>query len=256
MLKKLIRSRRFTATAIHLLSSAAVSALAALLVFRVWYPWPFDQLAGGGGLFVLLMCVDVVIGPTLTLVIANPAKPRAELRRDLVIIVVLQIAAFAYGIYSVALARPVALSFEIDRFRLVVAAEIDDESLKRAPAGFDQLPWLGPRRVAALKPTDPAQQERAIALGMAGVDLSMQPSTWVDLSTRRQAAWAAARPVSVLASKYPQAGAELAKIADQAHVDPAAMRFLPLMSRRGSWVVILADSEPLLIGYLPLEGFF
>ena len=57
------RSRRVVATAFHLLASACVAGIAALIVFGVWYPPPYSTIAGGMNLFVLLMSVDVVLGP-------------------------------------------------------------------------------------------------------------------------------------------------------------------------------------------------
>ena len=68
---------------------------------------------------------DVIIGPTLSLVVAAPNKLASEFRRDLLIIIALQVGAFSYGIYSIALARPVVIAFEVDRFRVVSAAKID-----------------------------------------------------------------------------------------------------------------------------------
>src|ERR1039457_430529 len=100
-----------------------------------------------------------------------------------------QLAAFAYGVWSIALARPVYVSFEIDRFRVVTAADIEAKTLADAPAALRSLPWLGPKEIAAVKPTDPAEQLRAIDLGLAGFDLSMVPKYWRDYSSQRDAAW-------------------------------------------------------------------
>ena len=62
---------------------ADVAALAAILVFLVWYPGPFRELAGGRGLFVLLTSVDVVLGPLLTFAVFDRTKSRRHLRLDL-----------------------------------------------------------------------------------------------------------------------------------------------------------------------------
>ena len=73
--------------------------------------------------------VDVVCGPLLTLVLFNPAKSRRELRLDLSLVAVIQLAALAYGLYSISLARPVIQAFETDRFAVVSAVEIDPGQL-------------------------------------------------------------------------------------------------------------------------------
>ena len=69
--------------------------------------------------FFLVMSVDVVLGPVLTFAVFNRAKGVRHLRRDLAVIGVLQTAALAYGLHTVYIVRPVAMVFEVDRFRLV-----------------------------------------------------------------------------------------------------------------------------------------
>ena len=147
----------------------------------------------------------------LTAVVARPGKPVRELRRDLAVIVAIQLAAFAYGISSIAIARPVYISFEIDRFRVVTAADIETKTLADAPAALRSLPWLGPKEIAAIKPADPAEQMRAIDLGLAGFDLSMVPKYWRDYSTQRDAAWKRAQPLAALAVQVSAAGRRCAR---------------------------------------------
>ena len=65
---------RLYAGAIHLAISLSVAALAAYLVFGIWYPSPYPELSGGRELFLLVIAVDVVIGPLITLVIFNRTK--------------------------------------------------------------------------------------------------------------------------------------------------------------------------------------
>lgn len=247
---------RLRAATLHLLASALIAALAAALVFLVWYPPPYSTLAGGVSLFLLIVSVDVVMGPALTAVAASPGKGRAELTRDLAVIVVLQLAAFCYGLYTMAMARPVALAFEIDRFRVVTAADIEAPSLAEAPSGLQRLPWTGPRQIAVIKPTDPAEQMKALELGLAGFDLSFQPKYWREYAPLADAAWRAARPVPLLLAKYPQEAGEVARVAQEAGQQAQALRFLPLMSRRDSWVALMAEPSARVVGYLPVDGFF
>ena len=94
-----------------------MASVAALLVLWVWYPYPYGLLSGGRHLFLLLMGVDVVCGPLLTLVLFNPTKPRRELLTDMALVVCIQLAALAYGLYTAQEARPLFLVHEVDRFR-------------------------------------------------------------------------------------------------------------------------------------------
>ena len=247
---------RFKAAGIHLLASGLVAAVAATLVFWVWHPAPFAAMAGGTSLFVLLVSVDVILGPALTAIVVSPGKRRTELVRDLGVIIIIQLAAFVYGLYAMALARPVVLAFEVDRLRLVTAADIDRATLHEAPVAFQSLSWAGPRMVAAIKPSDLDEQMRSIELGLSGIDLAMQPRQWRDYGAHADAAWKRARPATQLLAKYSQQAASLEAIARSAGRSPEALRFLPLISRQVSWVSVIAEPGATVVGYLPVEGFF
>jgi hypothetical protein len=246
---------RMRAAVLHLGASVLMASLAALLVFAVWYPSPFAALTQVGPVFLMLVGIDIVVGPALTLVIAKPTKPRAELIRDLSVIAALQLAALGYGLHSVAAARPVALVFEVDLLRLVTANEIDESTLAEAPANLRSLSWSGPRLMAVAKPTDPDEQLRTIELGLSGIPLAALPSYWRDYASYADKAWQKSRPVSDLLAKYPQLKPQVAAMAERAGQPPEALRFLPLMSRQSSWVSVLAPGAQVL-GHLPVDGFF
>jgi hypothetical protein len=248
--------RRVAATAAHLAGSAVIATIAAFLVFKLWYPSPYTEMAGGAGLFLIMMGVDVVMGPALTAVIANPTKPRSEFVRDLAIIVVLQLSALIYGLHTMAIARPVVLSFEVDRFRLVTASDVDTDTLSLAPEALRHLSWTGPRLIAAVKPTDPAEQVRSVELGLSGIDLSMIPRNWRKYDEHAADAWRKARPVSELLAHYPKIQPQLARIAMDASRPLGELRFLPVMSRQVSWVAVLSEPGVRIQGFLPVDGFF
>ena len=246
---------RLRAAAIHFVASAAFAGVASLVIFRVWYPPPFASIAGAFTLFTLLVGIDVVLGPALTAVVASRDKPKRVLARDLAVIVSVQLAAFAYGVHTLALARPVALVFEVDLMRLVSAADIDPNALDGAPLALRKLSWSGPRLMAAEKPADGDEQFRAIELGLAGIHLAMQPVYWRDYASQRTTAWQAASPVSKLLMRYPGSADEVAQIAASAKLSAEELRFLPLTSRHADWVALIAPPDARIVGYLPLDGF-
>lgn len=247
---------RFRAASIHLLASAVVAAVAATLVFWVWYPPPFAAIAGGTSLFALLVSVDVILGPALTAIVFNPSKPRAELARDLGVIIAIQLAAFIYGLHAMAMARPVLIAFEVDRLRLVAAADVDPATLREAPAALQHLSWTGPRMVFAIKPSEPEEQLRSIELAMSGIDLSMQPKQWRDYGTHAEAVWRRARPSSLLLAKYPELARSVQEMAHAAGQPTESLRFLPVVSRHASGVSLIVESGARPVGYLPVDGFF
>src|SRR5664280_2311796 len=170
--------RRAIAAGIHLLISAAVAALAALLVFGLWYPGPFRLLAGGRDLFFLVTSVDVVLGPVLTFAVFNTDKGMRHLRRDLAIIGLIQLGGLAYGLHTVYIARPVAMVFEVDRLRLVTASNVDVAELSKAPPQYRELPMAGPLLLGTRSPKAGAEHNDALDQGLAGNDISSRPIFW------------------------------------------------------------------------------
>jgi NADH:ubiquinone oxidoreductase subunit K len=250
------RGRRWRACLVHIGCSAIVVLVAALVVLLVWFPPPFASIAGGTSLLLLLMSVDFVIGPALTAVVASPSKPRKVLQRDVFVIVVLQVAAFVYGMFTVSVARPVALAFEMDLFRVVTAADVDDSSLDKAPAAsLRKLSWTGPKLLSAVRPANPEEQLRTIDLGMAGVHLSNLPQYWRPYEESRAAVLSASRPVVELAQRYPKAQPALEEIARVSGGGMETLRFLPLVSRQATWVTIISAADARVVGHLPFDGF-
>lgn len=254
MLKSFDLRLRARAAGIHLLISAAVAALAAVLVFGVWYPGTFRLLAGGRDLFLLVTSVDVVIGPVLTFAVFNRAKGAKHLRRDLTVIGLLQIGALVYGLHTVYIARPVAMVFEVDRFRLVTASDVAIEELPKALPEFRELPLTGPRVIGARRPEAGAERNDAMFKGAAGLDVGQRPIFWQPYEQVRVRALDRSRPISVLLEHYPQQAAESRQRLAALQADEATARFLPVMAR-GDWVAVL-DMTGAVLDYLPLDGFF
>src|SRR5258708_25743002 len=105
---------RWQASGLHLLISVAVAAAVFALMLSLWYPGPLFEAAGGDDLLFILVGVDVVVGPLITLVIFRSGK--RGLKFDLAVIGMLQIAALAYGVYALDLARPPFLGLVKDQF--------------------------------------------------------------------------------------------------------------------------------------------
>jgi hypothetical protein len=255
-MKFMPRNARLRIAGLHLGISATVAMLAALVVFLCWYPSPFAAAAGATKLFALLVSIDVVLGPALTLLVAKASKPRAELARDLAVIALIQLAALSYGMYSLALARPVALVFELDQFRLIAAADVESSALGEAPVGLRQLSWSGPRLMASVKPSVPAEQLRVIDLELAGIPLAASPRYWREYAPQAPSAWRIARPIHDLIARYPGSKAAIDRIATAAGQPVEALRFLPLRVRGAEWIAILSLPDARVVGHLPLDGFF
>ncbi len=105
----------------HLLVSFIIALLSLWVVFWLWYPSPLDIALGVADIFLLLLCIDVIVGPLLTLLVAK--KGKKTLKMDLFTIGTLQLIALSYGLYIVAQGRPVWMVYDNNRFEVVQAFE-------------------------------------------------------------------------------------------------------------------------------------
>lgn len=177
---------RVRAFVVHLMVSIFIALCSMLVVFKMWYPAPLHIAVGVTHIFLLVLMVDVVIGPLLTLLVYKVGKK--TLIFDLTVIVLLQASALCYGLYAVAEGRPAWLVFSADRFDLVRVLDIDDRKSEVDGAIEDEYrgaPWLGPRWVAAVNPLDEElRNELVFESVFAGVDLPQRPDLYVPLSTQ------------------------------------------------------------------------
>lgn len=244
------------AAGLHLALSAAVAAVVALLVFALWYPWPYREISGGRDLFLLVVAVGIVGGPVLTFAVFDLAKGWPVLRRDLVVITVLQLAGLAYGLWTVEMARPVHMVFEYDRFRVVHRVEIPATQQSRAPAGMELAPLAGPTLIA-LRPFRNGQEHADYTLAaLQGLQLSARPELWQSYDAGRGQVRQAARPVTELLRRFPRHASTVEAALRAAGRDPVQAAYLPLVARKAeAWTVLLDANTADVIGFLPLDPF-
>ena len=246
---------KLRAAGIHLCLSLAVAALAAWLVFALWYPYPYREISGGRALFALVTGVDVVLGPLMTLVVFNRAKRRREKLLDFSVIGVLQLAALGYGLWTVAQARPVHLVFNYDRFTVAHAAEVEPEALVRAPQDLRSLPWTGPTPIS-LRPLSPQESTDVTLAELAGAPAAARPELWQSYAAGRAAVLAAAKPASELARRFADRSAEIAQALQRTGRHTEDLAYLPLAARNEQfWTVIIDGKNAEILGFLALDSF-
>ena len=247
---------RARAALIHLGLSSLVAVAVAAMVFGLWFPGEYRSFSGGTELFLLVVGVDLCLGPLITLVIFDRRKPVAELTRDVAIVVVLQIAALVYGLHMVSISRPVVMALEEDRFRVVPASGVYAEELPNARDGFRQLSLTGPMLVRAALPTDPAKRTEALSLGFRGFDIGTRPALWQhwDAAARAEAL-NKAKPLATLAARHPDKKAELDAAVAKTGRPAAGLVYIPMITFREDWVALLDAAKGDVVGYAPLDGF-
>lgn len=251
---KRLRAAAFAA-GVHLFCSLAVGVLAAFLVFRLWYPFPYHELSGGRELFLLVVSVDVVCGPLLTMVLFNPAKPRGELWRDLGLIGFVQLAALAYGLFAVWTARPLFLVQEVDRFKVVLAPSLESDAVAALPEAL-RPKWLsGPKIVAIRLPKDNAERDKVMFESVqGGRDFAERPEFYLPYQgSDAMKALKNAKPLTIFLKRWPDQQAAADKLALDKKLDLSQSMYLPVIGRR-DWVAVL-DKQGLVQGFLKGDGF-
>lgn len=223
---------RLLCFASHLLVSFAIALLAMWCVFGVWYPSPLDVAMGVTDIFILLLCVDMIVGPLLTLLVAKQGKK--TLKIDLAVIGVLQLIALGYGLYIVAQGRPVWLVYNNKRFDVIQAYEVIASSEELGSEFY--LSHTGPLW-AAVTP------EAAVL----GADASYRQDSLVAFNNLVSQAIVNANPIAILNS-----------FNDHAKVDlvlkqyPLADGYIPMSAKNQSMVVLVSKSEQKVIAIVAL----
>jgi hypothetical protein len=231
---------RFQAFGLHLLGSLGVGVISAALVFLVWYRWPLAAASGVTQIFLILLMVDVIIGPVITLIIFNPAKK--ELRRDLAVVFLIQLAALFYGLFTVFVARPVYMVYCVDQFNLVYAYELDRAKLESAPdPQFRSLPVWKTDIIGARLPDDSKERNAILFSALQkGDDLPQLPRYYVPYSSLKPQVLAHLQPLEKLKAFNRDRTGEVDALIARYSSEGRAVGFVPVRGKAGNLAVIIS----------------
>ncbi|WP_180161358.1 TfpX/TfpZ family type IV pilin accessory protein [Acinetobacter sp. YH12040] len=178
---KEILKEKFRAFVLHLMLSIFVLTLLSFFILYLWYPSPLLEAVNGYRIFQLVLMIDVILGPLLTFVVYR--KNKKTLKKDLTIIVLLQVSALIYGVYSLASAKPVWIVFNGNKFELIQKNEIINSSknIKKEYLTFNY--FAKPKFVAVeLSGTMEDRQKKMMDEIFSGISLAQQPDNYVKIS--------------------------------------------------------------------------
>ena len=238
---------RLKAFAYHLGTSVLIGLISLYVVFMVWHPAPLAKAVGVTHIFIMMLGIDVILGPLLTFIIAK--KDKKSLKFDLAVIVVLQLAAFIYGIYNIAISRPVYIAFDTIRFEVVQANNIPVESLEQASAPYNTLGWGKPKFVA-VKPikSDEERSNRLFVELETGVSPSKQPNLYEPIERQWKQINTEAESLKKLQQYNNTEKIEVA-IAEYRDADS----WLPLKGFNEDAVVLLNKEDQYIVGIVDLR---
>ncbi len=155
MLKVSDVKSRWLAFAIHLFASFILFLILAAIIKFAWYPSVLFATEGGLEGIKLIAGVDLVIGPTLTLLVYNVQKK--ELPRDLAIIGFMQVACVIFGMYTVAWSRPIAVIYGNDIFFVSTQTQYLSYDIKVEDVPHIEGRW--PAQVGLNLPMEPEKRK-------------------------------------------------------------------------------------------------
>ncbi len=218
---------RFKAALTHLLISTTLAGIVICLILFGWYPLPFFWALGGPMLLGLLVGVDVVLGPLMTMILFNPGKSRRALATDLTLIGIIQISALVYGIHSGYIGRMAYGVFVGDSFYLVEASELAPALLQKAPAEFQQLPFASQRIIGTVVPdTDQARSDLTF-FKTVGLGPQHMPEYYVPLDQNREQIRNAALARDALQKRHPTLVHDIQQLLDTHQLTWSDVAVLP-----------------------------
>ena len=151
---------RFSAFAIHLGISFLIFLVLAYLVVFEWYPGIFFENDGGWRGMRIIIAVDLVLGPLLTLVVYKAGKP--GLRTDLTLIGLLQVVCLAAGTWVVHSEKPLAVVYTEGRFTVMSADDYVADAGIAVP-DLRHFPGDNPKWVMVQMPEDAATEHEVFS---------------------------------------------------------------------------------------------
>ncbi|WP_445407021.1 TfpX/TfpZ family type IV pilin accessory protein [Acinetobacter seifertii] len=246
-MKKLLtkRSKFFLC---HLLISFLFAFFILMWVFFVWYPQPLAKAVGVIHIFIMLIAIDVILGPTLSFFVYKEAKK--TLKFDLAVIILIQILALGYGLYSIAQGRPAWLVYDVDRFELVRNNEITDTNLQITKPQFRYPSWFNPQFAAVEIPKNKAERSKSMFEEIfSGISSAQRPELYIDLiqvkslmqhkvqNLKELEKFNSKQDVENILKKYPEANAWVPLKAN-------TVDMVVLMDKNSAQVVKIVDLRP------------
>ena len=181
----------------HCLFSILLLAIALYLVFMVWYPSPLAQAVGVGNMYVLMLIIDLILGPTLTFIVYKLDKKRMLF--DMVVIVLIQLIAYVGGLFVLHQGKPAWLVFVKDDIELVSPINIQEKFRQDLTDQFKVPFYKKPMWIAADYGSDPRKRQKLIDEEMFdGISIAVRPETYKLIDTKSEEILIKLKPIAEL----------------------------------------------------------
>lgn len=239
---------RFQAFAIHIGISLIIFSFLLILLLGFWYKPPFFDLEDGPKAIQIIIFVDLVLGPLLTLIVFKQGKP--GLKFDLSLIALFQLSALIYGIWMVQMARPVVVILSYDALYIANYRSIRESDIPKAAK--DKLIGLEPTYLYVNPPKDDpnfaAAAMKAFKDGR-GLELLLEYSEPLSLSNKQQTSTIAI-DIEKYIGKTKEWQAILQDFINAHDRSLNSMTFLPIQARYGKYFLVIDKEDGIIIDYL------
>lgn len=240
------KSRAFL---VHLSLSATIVGIVCALIFFVWYPRPYFEIVGAWSVLQVLIGVDLVVGPLLTLILYKPKKPGLVL--DLSIIATVQLSALIYGTTVIFQERPYYVVFAVDRFEVLARTEIDPDAI--ANDALREKPLVGPIFSFALFPESEKGRQQLLDDVINGKpDLERRPEFWDVYANHTDSVVARATPLTEMAAARPDVREKIDAFT-QSRTDIKDLIGLPVIGKKGAFLFVLNRSTRMPVGFIDFD---
>ena len=224
----------------HLAMSATIVGAVCAVIFFIWYPAPYFGIKGAWNVLRILIGVDLILGPLLTLILFRPGKRGLAL--DMAMIAMIQLSALLYGSAVIFQERPYFAVFAVDRFEILAKRDVDATAL--AATEFADKPLVGPVLVIATIPSDPAEFQRLLeeTVFEGKPDIDRRPAHWSAFADSIDAVLSRAAPLSTLLAQQPGAAEEIARISRDLELNPDDIDYVPVIGGDRALTLVI-DSE-------------
>lgn len=245
---------RWKASAIHLAISATIALIAISLMLLLWYAPPFFSSAGGKQVLLIMLGVDVTLGPLITLIIFNSKKTRKALQFDFAVIAILQFSALIYGANIMFHGRPVFVVYIKDSFDMVLANQLTTEDIGKAKvAEYRSLPLNGPVYVYSELPKDMKERNEVVMAAFSGKDLPLFPQYYQPYAGHESAVGSAAKPMDELRKLNPKQVDEIDNAMRKGDWIESETGFVPLRSKFEDMTVVVNKRDGKILQVLKLQ---
>ena len=203
----------------------------------------------------MLIGVDLILGPVLTLIVFKPGK--RGLKFDLSVIALVQLTALVYGMTVIYRERPYATVFALDRFVVLAQHDIDLAQLAdaRASGRLGDKPSLGPMLAVASRPATEALRQKLLDETLFGgkPDIDRRPEFWSRYDDEAEQVIGREQPLAALRAARPQSAAQIAALPAKLGVPEARIGFVPMIAKNRDVSAIVDAQTGALLDVLDVD---